>query len=212
MLSTGSIYWEYFRGSLCWVYAMSCFATYLPSLWMCTIALWKYICKRVYSTTEGRGHSHCRARGIQVFWYLLWWLWVLYSLLAIQLRSSADSTQLQHEQFRELQVKCWTKFYGCCYEYQQVRELDYTIYDYVCVCQVVCVVQYLLLYCPQLMSQPVGVFEDPTTGLVCLFKEEMLSFMYPASSADCLALEGMLFASNKCVPWHIKNFHPIVLW
>jgi nuclear pore complex protein Nup160 len=83
-----------------------------------------------------------------------------------ELRSSSDSTQLQHEQFRELQVKCWMKFYGCCYEYQQ------------------------------LMSQPVGVFEDPTTGLVCLFKEEMFSFMYPASSADCLAQKGALIANG----------------
>ena len=72
-------------------------------------------------------------------------------------------------------------------------------YVRICVCRVVGVVQYLVLYCPQLMSQPVGVFEDPTTGLVCLFKEEMLSFLYPASTADCLALERTLVASNKCV-------------
>ena len=44
-----------------------------------------------------------------------------------------------------------------------------------------------------------GVFEDPTTGLVCLFKEEMFSFMYPASSADCLAQKGALIASKYSV-------------
>jgi nuclear pore complex protein Nup160 len=50
-----------------------------------------------------------------------------------ELRSSSDSTQLQHEQFRELQVKCWMKFYGCCYEYQQVRTLHMTSAWYICV-------------------------------------------------------------------------------
>lgn len=44
----------------------------------------------------------------------------------------------------------------------------------------------------QLMSQVLGVFQDPTTGLVCIFKEEMLSFMYPALSADYLALVTQL--------------------
>lgn len=38
----------------------------------------------------------------------------------------------------------------------------------------------------QLMSQVLGVFEDPTTGVVCLIKQEMVSFLYPASFPDSL--------------------------
>ena len=49
------------------------------------------------------------------------------------------------------------------------------------------------------MSQVLGVFQDPTTGLVCLIKEEMLSFMYPALSADCLILEGQLNSGTNII-------------
>ena len=51
----------------------------------------------------------------------------------------------------------------------------------------------------QLMSQIVGVFHEPATGLVCLFKEDMLSFLYPATSFDCLALQipGIYRRSGK---------------
>lgn len=48
------------------------------------------------------------------------------------------------------------------------------------------------------MSQPLGVFQDPSTGLVCLFKEGMLSFVYPATRADCIALEGHLSSGELC--------------
>ena len=36
------------------------------------------------------------------------------------------------------------------------------------------------------MNQFVGMYTDPLTGLVCVFKEEMLSFMYPIHPADNL--------------------------
>lgn len=62
----------------------------------------------------------------------------------------------------------------------------------------------------QLMSQVLGVFQDPSSGLVCLIKEEMLSFMYPALSADCLALEGHLNSgTNKIQMYSMSGNVPV---
>ena len=41
------------------------------------------------------------------------------------------------------------------------------------------------------MSQLVGLFQDPATGMVCLFKEEMVSFVHPVSPVDCLSFEPL---------------------
>ena len=41
--------------------------------------------------------------------------------LYLQLLVSASSYDLDLEGYRELQLKCWSKFYGCCHEYQGVR-------------------------------------------------------------------------------------------
>jgi hypothetical protein len=78
-----------------------------------------------------------------------------------ELQTSAHSTQLHHEQFRELQIQCWTKLYSCCCQYQE------------------------------LMNHLVGLFVDPATGMVGLCKEGGLSFMYPVPATDSLTYEHL---------------------
>ena len=46
-------------------------------------------------------------------------------------------------------MQCWTKFYGCCNEYHK------------------------------LLSQPLGVFLDPGTGMGLILKKGMASFLRP---------------------------------
>ena len=41
------------------------------------------------------------------------------------------------------------------------------------------------------MNVLVGVFLDPTTGMVGLFKEEGISFMYPVPATDCSSYEHL---------------------
>ena len=54
------------------------------------------------------------------------------------------------EEFRQLSTKCWSKFYSCCREYQD------------------------------LVSRPLAFFQDPGTGMGVLLKQGILSFLKPA--------------------------------
>ena len=42
-------------------------------------------------------------------------------LLCLQLLTSAGSYDLRLDEYRDLVLKCWSKFYGCCHEYQRVK-------------------------------------------------------------------------------------------
>ena len=42
-------------------------------------------------------------------------------LLCLQLLASAGSYDLRLDEYRDLVLKCWSKFYGCCHEYQRVK-------------------------------------------------------------------------------------------
>ncbi len=75
----------------------------------------------------------------------------------MQLQQLASSDELQHDEYRDLSEKCWSKFYRCCLEYHQ------------------------LLY------QPMGLHQDSSTGLVMLVKKGVVSFMQPVGVIDYLS-------------------------
>ena len=91
----------------------------------------------------------------------------LHMVPLLQLQTTAGSLELHHDEYRELNLKCWAKFYGCCYQYHQ------------------------------LLSLPLGLSQDPGTGMGLLLKTGMMSFLWP----DCLLrctfngqeLEGVCF-------------------
>ena len=72
----------------------------------------------------------------------------------MQVQASAVTLEMGSEEYRALSTKCWSKFYSYCYEYQD------------------------------LMSKPVGVFQDPHTGLGVLLKQGVVSFLKPAEIAE----------------------------
>lgn len=57
------------------------------------------------------------------------------------------------------------------------------------------------------MNVLVGVFLDPTTGMVGLFKEEGISFMYPVPATDCPSYEHLgILHHGTCETCHIYFF------
>ena len=72
----------------------------------------------------------------------------------IQVQASASTLEMDSEEYRQLGTKCWSKFYGCCREYQD------------------------------LASRPMGVFQDPGTGMGILLKQGLVSFLKPGELTD----------------------------
>lgn len=65
-----------------------------------------------------------------------------------EVRSAARSCELSHDDYRELVVKCWNKFYSCCLQYQQ------------------------------LVRRPLGISHDQSTGMTVIMQSGTFSFLY----------------------------------
>lgn len=62
-------------------------------------------------------------------------------LLSLQLQSSVTEFEFSQEEYRQLQVEFWSKFYACCLQYQEA------------------------------LSMPLGLTVSQHTGMVCLLKK-----------------------------------------
>uniref|UniRef100_A0A8C6T4G5 Nucleoporin 160 n=1 Tax=Neogobius melanostomus TaxID=47308 RepID=A0A8C6T4G5_9GOBI len=75
-----------------------------------------------------------------------------------ELQNSLTEFEFSQEEYRQLQVEFWAKFYACCLQYQEA------------------------------LSMPLGLSVNPHTGLACLLKKGFVSFLLPCFAVDHLYL------------------------
>ncbi|NWY07888.1 NU160 protein, partial [Nothoprocta ornata] len=75
-----------------------------------------------------------------------------------EFHSSVTEYECSLDEFWQLQVEFWSKFYACCLQYQEA------------------------------LSRPLALHLNPYTGMVCLLKKGSLSFLMPCSVVDHLYL------------------------
>ncbi|XP_047189332.1 nuclear pore complex protein Nup160 isoform X2 [Scophthalmus maximus] len=75
-----------------------------------------------------------------------------------QLQSSVTEFEFSQVEYRQLQEEFWSRFYACCLQYQES------------------------------LSTPLGLTVSHHTGLVCLLKKGLVSFLLPCSAVDHLYL------------------------
>uniref|UniRef100_A0A8B9GAH5 Nucleoporin 160 n=1 Tax=Amazona collaria TaxID=241587 RepID=A0A8B9GAH5_9PSIT len=75
-----------------------------------------------------------------------------------EFQGSVTEYECSLEEFWQLQVEFWSKFYACCLQYQEA------------------------------LSRPLALHLNPHTGMVCLLKKGSLSFLVPCSLVDHLYL------------------------
>ncbi|KAM9352421.1 nuclear pore complex protein Nup160 [Symphorus nematophorus] len=77
-----------------------------------------------------------------------------------ELQNSVTEFEFSQEEYRQLQVEFWSKFYACCLQYQES------------------------------LSLPLGLTVSPQTGMVCLLKKGFVSFLLPCFAVDHLYLSS----------------------
>lgn len=75
-----------------------------------------------------------------------------------ELQSSVTEFEFSQEEYRQLQVEFWSRFYSCCLQYQEVQ------------------------------SSPLGLTVSQHTGMVCLLRKGFVSFLLPCFAVDHLYL------------------------
>ncbi|XP_070763459.1 nuclear pore complex protein Nup160 [Enoplosus armatus] len=86
-----------------------------------------------------------------------------------ELQSSVTEFEFSQEEYRQLQVEFWSKFYACCLQYQEA------------------------------LSLPLGLTVASHTNMVCLLKKGFVSFLLPCFAVDHLYLsyDEYLFSEEE---------------
>uniref|UniRef100_A0A7N8X968 Nucleoporin 160 n=1 Tax=Mastacembelus armatus TaxID=205130 RepID=A0A7N8X968_9TELE len=86
-----------------------------------------------------------------------------------ELQSSVTEFEFSQEEYRQLQVEFWSRFYACCLQYQEA------------------------------LSMPLGLTVSPHTNMVCLLKKGFVSFLLPCFAVDHLYLsyDEYLFSEEE---------------
>ncbi|RXM34397.1 Nuclear pore complex protein Nup160 [Acipenser ruthenus] len=89
-----------------------------------------------------------------------------------ELQGSVTEYEFSQEEYRQLQVEFWSKFYACCLQYQEA------------------------------LSSPLALHVNPRTAMVCLLKKGYISFLIPCFAVDHLYLcsEGHLSNEEEETP------------
>uniref|UniRef100_A0A674CRI1 Nucleoporin 160 n=1 Tax=Salmo trutta TaxID=8032 RepID=A0A674CRI1_SALTR len=84
-----------------------------------------------------------------------------------ELQSSVTEFEFSQEEYRQLQVEFWSKFYACCLQYQEA------------------------------LATPLGLLLNPHTHMVCVLKKGFVSFLVPCFPVEHLYLsfDEYLFTS-----------------
>ncbi|KAG9333464.1 hypothetical protein JZ751_011533 [Albula glossodonta] len=77
-----------------------------------------------------------------------------------ELQSSVTEYEFSQEEYKQLQVEFWSKFYACCLQYQES------------------------------LSVPLALHINPATSMVCLLKKGFVSFLLPCLPVDHLYLSS----------------------
>ncbi|XP_029438431.1 nuclear pore complex protein Nup160 [Rhinatrema bivittatum] len=100
-----------------------------------------------------------------------------------ELHSSVTEYELSQEEFRQLQIEFWSKFYACCLQYQEA------------------------------LSRPLALHINPHTNMVCLLKKGFLSFLVPCSLVDHLYLlfdEHFLIEDESAISEDLDIAHDVI--
>ncbi|TKS72896.1 Nuclear pore complex protein [Collichthys lucidus] len=84
-----------------------------------------------------------------------------------ELQSSVTEFEFSQEEYRQLQVEFWSKFYACCLQYQEAQ------------------------------SMPLGLTVSQHTSMVCLLKKGFVSFLLPCFAVDHLYLSYDEYLSSE---------------
>ncbi|KPP68512.1 nuclear pore complex protein Nup160-like, partial [Scleropages formosus] len=84
-----------------------------------------------------------------------------------EVQNSVTEYEFSQEEYRQLQVEFWSKFYACCLQYQEA------------------------------LSMPLGLHVNPTTSMVCLLKKGFVSYLLPCFSVDHLYLSSDEYLSSE---------------
>ncbi|XP_076018767.1 nuclear pore complex protein Nup160 [Genypterus blacodes] len=86
-----------------------------------------------------------------------------------ELHSSVTEFEFSQEEYRQLQIEFWSKFYACCLQYQEA------------------------------LAMPLGLTVNPHTTMVCLLKKGFVSFLLPCFAVDHLYLsyDDYLFSEEE---------------
>uniref|UniRef100_A0AAQ5XKG0 Nucleoporin 160 n=1 Tax=Amphiprion ocellaris TaxID=80972 RepID=A0AAQ5XKG0_AMPOC len=86
-----------------------------------------------------------------------------------ELQSSVTEFEFSQEEYRQLQVEFWSRFYSCCLQYQEAQ------------------------------STPLGLTVSQHTGMACLLRKGFVSFLLPCFAVDHLYLsyEQYLFSEEE---------------
>ncbi|XP_042369608.1 nuclear pore complex protein Nup160-like, partial [Plectropomus leopardus] len=84
-----------------------------------------------------------------------------------QLQSSVTEFEFSQEEYRQLQVEFWSRFYACCLQYQES------------------------------LSLPLGLTVSPSTAMVCLLRKGFVSFLLPCFAVDHLYLSYDEYLSSE---------------
>ncbi|KAK0152332.1 Nuclear pore complex protein Nup160 [Merluccius polli] len=86
-----------------------------------------------------------------------------------ELQSSVTEFEFSQEEYRQLQVEFWSKFYACCLQYQEA------------------------------LAMPLGLTVSPHTSMVCLLKKGFVSYLLPCFAVDHLYLscDEYLFSEEE---------------
>ncbi|KAI8512729.1 hypothetical protein Bbelb_093680 [Branchiostoma belcheri] len=75
-----------------------------------------------------------------------------------EIQNAVTEYEVQQEEYYQIQLQCWNKFYLCCTQYHQVA------------------------------ARPLGVYSDEDTAMVCLVKKGAVSFLRPCDGVEHLYL------------------------
>eukprot|EP00063_Salmo_salar_P006264 XP_013981099.1 PREDICTED: nuclear pore complex protein Nup160-like isoform X2 [Salmo salar] len=86
-----------------------------------------------------------------------------------ELQSSVTEFEFSQEEYRQLQVEFWSKFYTCCLQYQEA------------------------------LATPLGLLLNPHTHMVCVLKKGFVSFLVPCFAVEHLYLsfDEYLFSEEE---------------
>ncbi|XP_028287626.1 nuclear pore complex protein Nup160 isoform X2 [Parambassis ranga] len=84
-----------------------------------------------------------------------------------ELQSSVTEFEFSQEEYRQLQVEFWSRFYSCCLQYQEAQ------------------------------SCPLGVTVSHHTGMVCLLRKGFVTFLLPCFAVDHLYLSYDQYLSSE---------------
>eukprot|EP00058_Branchiostoma_floridae_P011934 XP_002597422.1 hypothetical protein BRAFLDRAFT_122633 [Branchiostoma floridae] len=117
------------------------------------------------------------------------------TLCAPQIQNAVTEYEVQQEEYYQVQLQSWNKFYMCCTQYHQVAGRPLGIYsdeDTAMVC--------LLKKYHQVAARPLGIYSDEDTAMVCLLKKGAVSFLRPCDGVEHLYLAPQ----GVCQPQHLS--------